>query len=54
LDSFDPVLEAKPEGKPEAEKRRLDHVQDATRATINDIRDELESQAKALGVDASR
>jgi hypothetical protein len=92
--AFDPVLKARAEDRSEAEKRKLDHVQDATRTeveryrgygsanevvvnfkrdldseparkihaelkslglpTVNDIRDEFESLAKELGVDASR
>jgi hypothetical protein len=92
--AFDPVLKAQAEGRPEAEKRKLDHVQKATRSeieryhgygsakevvvnfkrdlgseparkvhaelktlglpTVDDIRDEFESLAKELGVDASR
>ncbi|WP_026871028.1 hypothetical protein [Inquilinus limosus] len=92
--AFDPVLKAQPEGMSDAEKRKLEHVQDATRSeierfrgygsarevvvnfkrdldseparkvhaelkslglpTINDIREEFESMAKELGVDASR
>lgn len=31
---FDPVLQAKAEGRPEADGKRLRHVQDATRAEI--------------------
>lgn len=92
--AFDPVLNASAEDRSEAEKRKLDHVQKATRTeveryrdygsakevvvnfkrdldseparkvhaelkalglpTVNDIRDEFESLAKELGVDASR
>ena len=32
--AFKPVLNARPEGRPEAEQKRLDHVQKATRAEI--------------------
>jgi hypothetical protein len=32
--AFEPVLRANPEGRPDAEKRKLADVQDATRATI--------------------
>ncbi|WP_225769499.1 hypothetical protein [Inquilinus sp. Marseille-Q2685] len=92
--AFDPVLKAQAEGRSEAEKRKLEHAQEATRTeieryrgygsakevvvnfkrdldseparkvhaelkalglpTVNDIRDEFESMAKELGVDASR
>ena len=37
--AFDPVLRAKPDGRSAAEKRRLDHVQQATRAEIERYRD---------------
>lgn len=32
--AFDPVLKAKPDGRSEAEERKLQHVQDATRSEI--------------------
>jgi hypothetical protein len=38
LKAFDPVLQAKPDGRSEAEKRRLEHVQKATRAEIDRYR----------------
>jgi hypothetical protein len=88
--AFKPVLNAKPKGRSEAEQKKLEHVQKATRAeierfhnyssaeevvtnfrrdlgsepakrihtelrslglpTVNDVRDEFERRAKALGV----
>lgn len=33
--AFDPVLHAKPDGRSEAERKKLEHVQDATRAEID-------------------
>lgn len=36
--SFDPVMKATPDGRSEAEKRKLDHVQDATRSEIERYR----------------
>ena len=32
--AFDPVMKAKPEGRSDAEKKKLKHVQEATRAEI--------------------
>jgi hypothetical protein len=37
--AFNPVLHAKPDGRSEAEKRKLEHVRDATRAEIDRYRD---------------
>jgi hypothetical protein len=90
--AFDPVMRAKPDGRSEAEKKKLEHVQRATQAeidryraygsadqlvtnfkrdltsaaakkvhaelrslhlpTIEDIKDEFERKARALGVRA--
>lgn len=36
--AFDPVLKAKPDGKSDAEKKKLEHVQDATRSEIDRYR----------------
>ena len=36
--AFEPVLRAKPDGRSEAEKRKLEHVQDATRKEIERFR----------------
>jgi len=36
--AFDPVLEARPDGRSEAERRRLEHVQTATREEIERFR----------------
>ena len=36
--AFDPVMRAKPDGRSEAEKKKLDHVQRATRAEIDRYR----------------
>ena len=36
--AFDPVMRAKPDGRSEAEKRKLEHVQRATRAEIDRYR----------------
>lgn len=36
--AFDPVLKAKPEGRSETEKEKLEHVQRATRAEIDRYR----------------
>ncbi|MEO3431668.1 hypothetical protein [Inquilinus sp. CAU 1745] len=33
--SFEPVMKARPDGRSEAEKRKLDHVQEATRKEID-------------------
>lgn len=37
--AFNPVLHAKPDGLSEADKRKLEHVRDATRAEIDRYRD---------------
>lgn len=36
--AFDPVLKAKPDGRSDAEKKKLEHVQDATRKEIERFR----------------
>ncbi|WP_260696433.1 hypothetical protein [Rhizobium laguerreae] len=36
--ALDPVMKAKPDGRPEAERRTLEHVQDATRSEIERYR----------------
>lgn len=36
--AFDPVMRAKPDGRSEAEQRKLEHVQRATRAEIDRYR----------------
>lgn len=36
--AFDPVLKATPNGRSDADKKKLDHVQDATRAEIERFR----------------
>ena len=36
--AFEPVLKATPEGRSEAEKKKLEHVQDATRKEIERFR----------------
>ncbi|NNG69173.1 hypothetical protein HLI18_04425 [Rhizobium laguerreae] len=36
--ALDPVMKAKPDGRPEAEKRTLEHVQDTTRSEIERYR----------------
>jgi len=36
--AFDPVMRAKPEGRTEAEKKKLEHVQKATKAEIERYR----------------
>ena len=36
--AFEPVLKARPDGRSEAEKKKLEHVQDATRAEIDRYR----------------
>ena len=36
--AFDPVIHAKPDGRSEAEKKKLDHVREATRAEIDRYR----------------
>jgi hypothetical protein len=38
LGAFDPVLRAKPDGRPESEKKKLAHVQKATRTEVNRYR----------------
>ncbi|WEX74296.1 hypothetical protein PYH37_001698 [Sinorhizobium numidicum] len=90
--AFDPVMKARPDGRSDADRRKLEHVQKATQSeierfrgydsaeevvvnfkrdldsraakkihaelkelklpTINDIRDEFEKEASALGVRA--
>ncbi|MFN3521865.1 MAG: hypothetical protein ACK4YQ_06425 [Phenylobacterium sp.] len=37
-EAFDPVLEARPDGRSDAEKRKLKDVQDATRSEIDRFR----------------
>jgi hypothetical protein len=36
--AFEPVMRARPDGRPEAERRALQHVQDATRSQIERYR----------------
>ena len=36
--AFEPVLKEKPDGRPDAEKKKLKHVQDATRKEIERFR----------------
>ena len=36
--AFDPVMRAKPDGRSEAEKKKLEHVQKATKAEIDRYR----------------
>jgi hypothetical protein len=37
-EAFDPVLRARPDGRSEAEKKKLEHVQRATRAEVDRYR----------------